>query len=79
MANTITNTTTGKINVGFVDGDTRVITIPNLKSDVTEAEITTLNQQMRTSNVIIGDKAGGAFARINTVTRERKQTIKVDI
>lgn len=58
-----------KIDLMFVDGDTRIITLKNPKTNITTEQITELNTLMQTDNLLIGDKAGATFGKIKTVTR----------
>lgn len=63
----------------FVDGDTRTITLRNPKSNITESQITSLEDFMQANNIIIGDKAGGTFGRINKVTTRSKTSTTLDL
>lgn len=63
----------------FVDGDTRTITLKNPKYNIAESQITSLNDFMQANNIIIGDKAGGTFGRINKVTIRNRTTTSLDI
>ena len=69
MAIVSKQTTILKIDNLFMDGDTRLITLKNPKSNITQAEITDLNSYMFAKNAIIGDKEGSSFAKINKATR----------
>lgn len=69
MADTITRSEDLKITNMFMDGDTRVITIKNARSDIEQSELTDLNTWMLTNQVIVGDKTGAAFARIKSVAK----------
>lgn len=79
MADVQTNTETLKIEGLFVDGDTRTITLKNPKSNITTSEILTLQTFMQANNVIIGDKYGGTFGRIESVTRVNEQRTTIDL
>lgn len=79
MADVQTNTQTLKVENLFVDGDTRTITLKNPKSNITASEILTLQTFMQANNVIIGDKYGGTFGRIESVTRVNEQRTKIDL
>jgi len=68
-----------KIDNLFVDGDTRVLTLKDPRSDITQADIADLNSFLQANQVIEGDKNQGAFARIATVTRVRKRRIVHDL
>lgn len=63
----------------FLDGDTRVLTLKNPKETITTAEITALETLIKdepetaqdvSTPLLIGDKAGSEFRRINLVTRD---------
>ncbi len=79
MADVQTNTQTLKVENLFVDGDTRTITLKNPKPNITASEILTLQTFMQANNVIIGDKYGGTFGRIESVTRVNEQRTKIDL
>ena len=78
MATTSTEVTL-KIHCGFVDGDTRTITMKNPRSDITTEEITDLNSFIRTNNLLIGDETGAIFANIQKVTKGTTTTRKLDL
>lgn len=82
MADTITETRELKIENLFLDGDTRVITLKNPKATITENEISeleTLIMDVGETPLLVGDKANAEFRRINTVVREVKTTLALDI
>ncbi len=79
MADIMKTETTLRIDNLFVDGDTRAITLKNPKDTIQSSEIEALNTWMQTNNIIIGDKAGGTFGKIKTVTRIRKNTVTLEI
>ena len=63
----------------FVDGDTRSVTLKNPRSDITESQITDLNNFLQETNILIGDKDGSTFGRIRKVTRRNSTTTYLDI
>lgn len=67
-----------KIDSLFVDGDTRILTLKNPKSNITTSEIQELQAFMREKNIIVGDKDNGTFGRINSVTRVSEQRTYLD-
>lgn len=84
MADKTTVTSELKINNLFVDGDTRTITLKNPKVNILTSEITALetlikNGDTGTESILIGDKYGSDFRRIETVTKVNKTTIEYDI
>lgn len=76
---TITTENTLKIECGFVDGDTRTITLKNPRSDIETEEITDLNAYIREHNLLIGDQTGAIFASIQKVTKGTTITRKLDL
>lgn len=79
MADTISSSRELKIENGFVDGDTRTITLKNPRTDLTSADITALETLMHQSNPIIGDKWGGTFGKIVSAKVVNTQRKKLDI
>jgi len=69
MTDIITTENTLKFDCGFVDGDTRVITMKNPRNDITTEEITELNAYIRANNLLIGDKTGAIFAGFQKVRK----------
>lgn len=70
MADIIKTTNSLRLDFIFVDGDTRSLTVKNPKSNTVVADLLPdLNTFIQTNNLIIGDKNGGTFGRINTATR----------
>lgn len=78
MADSMSESESLKFDYLFVDGDTRTQTIKNPKSNITTSEITALQEFMRANNVVIGDKAGGTFGRIDKVTRINERKLYLD-
>lgn len=79
MADTVKAETTLRIENLFVDGDTRTITLKNPRSNLTSNDIASLNSFMQANNIIIGDKAGATFGRIQNAATVQKNTILLDI
>ena len=79
MADTVKAETTLKIDTLFVDGDTRTITLKNPRSNLSGNDISELNAFMQANNIIIGDKAGATFGRIQKAATVQKNTISLDI
>lgn len=78
MADTVSYSSTLKIENLFVDGDTRTITLKNPLNGITTTIITDLESFMRTNNIIIGDKYGGTFGRIQSVKKVNETRINLD-
>ena len=58
----------------FTDDDTRTITYPNPKSDITSQEIQAL--QEAAAKVLIGDKAGAAFDSFSSL--KKREVVKTE-
>lgn len=77
--------TTRELNIEnlFVDGDTRTIKLKNPRVDITTAEIANLETLIKngdgTQSLLIGDKYGSDFRRIEKVTRITKTTTDFDL
>lgn len=83
MADKTTSTNELKIENLFVDGDTRTITLKNPKDTITTEEITALETLILngggSASILIGDKYGGDFRRIEEVRRIEKAVTEFDI
>lgn len=79
MADTLTSSQELKIENLFVDGDTRTITLKNPKAEIATSDIAALNALMQSSQILIGDKWGGAYGRITQVTRVNTDRQKLDL
>lgn len=83
MADKIIRSNELKINNLFVDGDTRLITLKNPKDNITRSQITALETLIKngdgTASLLISDKYGGDFRRIEEVRRVNKTTTEYDI
>lgn len=81
---TVVTTYELKFEWQFVDGDTRTFTAKNPKATITTAEITELENLILNGGdsaptLLIGDKASAAFMRINTVVKETKTTMTLNL
>lgn len=83
MADTIKTTYTLDIECLFVDGDTRTIKLQNPKSTIETSEITALNTLIlnggNSTSLLIGDKTGSDFYRINVVKKVNTTTTTLDL
>lgn len=83
MANKITRAYDLKIENLFADSDTRIITLKNPKANIETSEITALEALIKNgtgeASILIGDKYGSDFARIQEVRRVTKITTEYDI
>lgn len=74
MADTISSSSTLKLEYDFVDGDTRTNNIKDPKDNITSNDIEELNTFIRANNALIGDKYQATFARIRKATIVNKTT-----
>lgn len=83
MADKATTTNELKIENLFVDGDTRTITLKNPKENIATSEITALETLILngdgSQSILIGDKYGSDFRRIQEVRRIEKTTVDYDL
>ena len=79
MSDTIKTTKELKIDMYFVDGDTRVQRLKNPRDDITRQEIIDLQALIRTNNLLIGDRARAAFGRISTADIVNTTVTDLDI
>lgn len=79
MADTIKTSNDIIIDTMYVDGDTRKITLKNPKETIPASVIESIGSYLATSQVLIGDKTGAAFGRINTATKRAKTTTTLDL
>lgn len=83
MADKTTTTKELKIENLFTDGDTRTITLKNPKETINTSEITALETLILNGtgeeSILIGDKYGSDFKRIQEVRRITKTTHEYDI
>lgn len=61
---TVTSSRQGKFNFGFTDGDSRIVTLPNVKTNIAETDVTTFNSWVETNQPIIGDRTGASTTGI---------------
>ncbi len=79
MADTYSSSESLLIEVLFVDGDTRTITIKNPEDDLTMNAFAQLSTWLATNQVIIGDRNGSAFNKVKQARRRRLTTINLDL
>lgn len=79
MADTATYSDELKIEALFVDGDTRTFSVKNPKATIGQANIAALNTFMQENNILVGDKYGGRFGRIQTARKVNKTTVTLDL
>lgn len=82
MADKITEEYDLLIDNLFIDGDTRRITLKNPKDEISAQDISTLETLILnggTSTMLIGDKTGSPFRRINKITKRHTSTATLDL
>ena len=81
MADVLTETKTVAIVTEYTDGDTRTLSQSNPLTDQTQLvnAINAFGTYVKNNNILIGDKAGGSFARIREAKIVDKSQIKYDI
>lgn len=79
MADITVNSNDLKIEMYFVDGDTRNITLKNYADSIGSAQIESLQTFMQTNQPLIGDKMGAAFGKISKATKITKSETYLDI
>ncbi len=79
MADTISSASTLLIETSFIDGDTRTLSLKNPDDEITTNAITELNNFLKSSNILIGDRNNADFNKIMQVRRRDSTTSKLDI
>lgn len=79
MADKITTSNELKFEFAFADGDTRIYRLKNPLSGNLSTQIDAINTMILANNLIIGDKASGAFTGIYRVTRINKDVQTLDL
>lgn len=77
MADSTKTTYKVKAQAAFDDGDTRIITLDNPRSGLTEADFTALNTAA--AAVLIGDKAGATFTGFTAAKYVQSTRIELDL
>lgn len=79
FADTVTSSADLKFNWQFVDGDTRLTTLPNPKVGLTAQECREVINSAVSDGLLIGDKAGAALTGVVQVYTERINKTKLDL
>lgn len=79
MADMVKTSSKLLIEVLFVDGDTRTITLRNPKSTLTSNDIENLETFMQTNNILIGDRDSSDFKRIRVAKTRNERKIILDL
>lgn len=81
MADMTKTTDELKVELNFADGDTRVFRLKNPKADqqTLATQIAEINTLILNNQLLIGDKAAGAFTGIYRVTKVYRTITTMDI
>lgn len=80
MSDKVTTSKTLNIVVEFVDGDTRTLPpLDNPKDNLTKEQINAVAAIAKTSNLLIGDKAGADFKEFKTAKVLETERIVLDL
>lgn len=79
MADTIKTASEVKYNFNFFDGDTRLVTMDNPRSDLTASDVKQLGAWAKINNPIIGDKGGASCTGIGEAYTVKKTTTNLDL
>lgn len=77
MADTISSDRSLAIDAFFYDDDTRKLTVPDAKEDLTEAQV--LATMPHAAKVLVGDKAGADFLGYKNIVVTDRTIIKYDL
>ena len=67
------------IEFGFIDGDTRTISLRSPKNNLAESDIESLDTFIRENNILIGDREGSDFRSIKKAVKRTTTTIYLDL
>ena len=76
---TIKSSSELKMEFGFEDDDTRLITLDNPRTDLTKEDILGVATLARNTQPIIGDKGGAAVTGINSAKIVDKTVYQLDL
>lgn len=79
MADTVEQFSNLKVEMKFVDGDTRTQSLKNPKETITQEQVSELNAFIQANNLLIGDKGGATFGKITKVTKSYGTRTHLDI
>ena len=73
---TVTSSRDVKLGFGFEDGDTRTVSLPNSRTNLTDSELQELSAWVNENKPVIGDRAGasttGIFEAYTQTTTKRQ-------
>lgn len=79
MADTVKSSADLKFNWQFADGDTRITTLPNPKSDLTQEQAQAVIDNAVAKKILIGDKAGAELTGVVQVYTENTTKTNLDL
>lgn len=80
MADTVQTSSALNIELGFVDGDTRTLSINDPKTNINlGAAAASIGSFVKDNNILIGDKAGAASSGIKGAKLVTNKTTKLDL
>lgn len=84
MADKVSTSSTLNIVTAYKDTDTRTIKLKNPRDNISTGDITALETLIRngsdgSESILIGDKEGSDFRRINQAIKINKTTLTLDL
>ena len=79
MADKVTQTSELKLDFAFYDGDNRVVSVDNPRSDVTVAQLLAVGNTAKTTGAIIGDKASAVCVGLQGAKKVAKTVTQLDL
>lgn len=79
FADTVSSSSDLKVGLKFADADTRIITIPNPRNDLTADQIREAFSDTITNQIFIGDKTGAELEGLYTAYKDDITRTKLDI
>lgn len=80
MADVVKNKKTLTLVNKFIDGDSRTITLDDPDTTLNlGAKLASISSYMRENNLIVGDKEGAPFVRIDSATIQQQKITHLDL
>lgn len=76
---TVTASQELKLDYQFADNDTRLTSIPNPRSNITDSDIKAVAATLYDTQAFVGDANNGAFATITSAKIIEKTVTKLDL
>lgn len=76
---TVTSSRELKIGTKYVDDDTRLISLKNPKTNLTEQQVKSVFSDVTVTKVLVGDKNGADFDSLYTAYIEEKSDRNLDL